>query len=654
MFSSVDFVLFGLFLLLSLLVGLYQNLFSFFCTQNSGGNHPKVQTERECRECVVVVHVNSTNSSFIKEFSFSVPTPPFQRTATSDFLDGGRQLPVLPVCLSLLTTFVSGIGLLSVPAEIYSRGSAMALFNLCGTLAFPVIGFFFIPVFFKLKFLNAYEYFEHRFQSPSMRRLATLVFIMNTLFYMAVVVYAPAIALAGVTSLRLWPFILLVGVVSTVYTAAGGIKAVIWTDTVQAGFIYAGLCIIILRGTAQAGGLGKVLAVSEQTGRLWAAFRVHPSLLQYNNVWVATLGGLLQWTCIYGLNQMAMQRYCSMPSLRHARVVLSLTIPANLVIQLMIGYIGLLMVAYFDKCNPLALAEVKTVDQVTILMASRILVRFSKIIQLMSDCDFPPPHSEGVPGLPGMFLATIFSATLSTASSGINSLTAVLWEDFLKVPLKELSDARKSAVMKGISVFFGVLATGMAFACTNLGGIFNVVLTIIGATSGPLVGLFFLGIFFPGANKIGAFVAFVLSTVGLLFCTLMSNVQMPYRNYAITAYGAIGNESAPAAACVAYEGAEAFRRANARRVGAVFAHFMSTHGPHLHFGNPDSFALSKLSPFSYSSLGVLLVLFIGVPTSWVFRQRLSPSQKRLTFACTYRGLDEPFARRGGKHFWGRE
>uniref|UniRef100_A0A914HJ04 Sodium/solute symporter n=1 Tax=Globodera rostochiensis TaxID=31243 RepID=A0A914HJ04_GLORO len=425
-----------------------------------------------------------------------------------------------------------------------------------------------------------------------MRRLATLVFIMNTLFYMAVVVYAPAIALAGVTSLRLWPFILLVGVVSTVYTAAG--------------FIYAGLGIIILRGTAQAGGLAKVLAVSEQTGRLWAAFRLHPSLLQYNNVWVATFGGFLQWTCIYGLNQMAMQRYCSMPSLRHARVVLSLTIPANLVIQLMIGYIGLLMVAYFDKCNPLALAEVKTVDQVTILMASRIF--------------------EGVPGLPGMFLATIFSATLSTASS---------------VPLKELSDARKSAVMKGISVFFGVLATGMAFACTNLGGIFNVVLTIIGATSGPLVGLFFLGIFFPGANKIGAFVAFVLSTVGLLFCTLMSNVQMPYRKYAITAYGAIGNESAPAAACVAYEGAEAFRRANSS------AHFMSTHGTHLHFGDPDSFALSKLSPFSYSSLGVLLVLFIGVPTSWVFRQRLSPLQKRLTFACTYKGLEEPFAGRGG-------
>jgi len=45
------------------------------------------------------------------------------------------------------------------------------------------------------------------------------------------------------------------------------------------------------------------------------------------------MGGVIQWTCIYGLNQMAMQRYCSMPSLKHARLVLSLTIPANLLIR---------------------------------------------------------------------------------------------------------------------------------------------------------------------------------------------------------------------------------------------------------------------------------------------------------------------------------
>ncbi|KAL3101244.1 hypothetical protein niasHT_028000 [Heterodera trifolii] len=590
MFFALDFVLFGLFLLLSLLVGLWHNLPRF-------------------------VRPSLAASSSNKSDPTGDPST-LKHSSANDFLDGGRRLPILPVCLSLLTTFVSGIGLLSTPAEIYSRGSAFALFNLCGSFAFALIGIFFLPIFFKLKCLNAYEYFELRFQSQSLRRLATLVFMVNTLFYMAVVIYAPAIALSGVTSLRLWPFVLLVGVVSTIYTAAGGIRAVIWTDTLQAGFIYGGLAVIIVRGTAQAGGLTNVLAINQQTGRLWSAFRVHPSLLQYNNLWVAMFGGILQWTCIYGLNQMAMQRYCSMPSLRHARVVLSLTMPANLLIQLMIGYIGLLMAAYFDQCNPLALGEVETVDQVTILMASRIF--------------------EGVPGLPGLFLATIFSATLSTASSGINSLTAVLWEDFLKVPLKDLSDAHKSCAMKGISVFFGALATVMAFACSNLGGIFNVVLTIIGATSGPLVGLFFLGIFFPRANKIGAFVAFFLSTFLLLFCTFMSNVQKPYQNYALTEYA---SNSSKSGACVNYEENEAQRRANESAL------FMSTFGAQFHFGTSDSSVFSKLSPFCYSSLGVLLVIFIGLPISCAFRQRQSQAEKKLTFACTYFGLEKPIERK---------
>lgn len=100
----------------------------------------------------------------------------------------------------------------------------------------------------------------------------------------------------------------------------------------------------------------------------------------------------------------------------------------------MITYIGFLMVAFFDGCDPVALGEVQTIDQLTIVMANRIF--------------------DGYPGLPGLFLATIFSATLSTASSGINSLTAVLWEDFLKEARigKRLSDAATARLMKAMSV----------------------------------------------------------------------------------------------------------------------------------------------------------------------------------------------------------
>ncbi|KAH7711718.1 Sodium/solute symporter [Aphelenchoides avenae] len=328
MFKPLDFVVFGGFLLLSIFVGVYHGIKS---------------------------RLTKTDHS-----------------KTQEFLTGGRKLPIFPVCLSLLTTFVSGIAILAVPAEIYLRGVAMGLAYIVGAISFLIIGIFFIPVFYKLQLLNAYEYFEARFDSGTLRRIGTLNFVVNTLLYMAVVVYAPSVALAGVTNIPLWPFIIAVGFVGTIYTAMGGIKAVIWTDTLQAFFLYFGLAMLIIKGTMEAGGISHVFQLSEVTGRLSnAVLRFSPSLFQYHSFWIANVCGVLQWICIYGLNQMALQRYCSMPSLRDARIVMSLTIPAYFAIGLMTCYIGVLLVAYFEGCDPIALGEVTTPDQLNILMASR-------------------------------------------------------------------------------------------------------------------------------------------------------------------------------------------------------------------------------------------------------------------------------------------
>ncbi|CAK5087696.1 unnamed protein product [Meloidogyne enterolobii] len=539
MFALVDFGVFGIFLLLSLFVGLYHGI----------GRSLSSKSEQQ----------------------------PQQNSKTGDFLDGGRRLPVFPVCLSLLTTFVSGIGLLGVPAEIYTKGSGLFIYTMAGTLAFPIIGIFFIPIFYKIKCLNAYEYFEMRFNSRTLRRIATLIFTLNTLIYMAVVIYAPSIALSGVTSLPLWPFILLVGSVSTFYTAAGGIKAVIWTDTLQASFIYLGLGIIIVKGTIEAGGFGHVLQINSLTGRFAQGFILNPSILQYGNLWLEIFGGITNWICIYGLNQMAMQRYCSMPSLGHAHRVLNLTIPANIIIQLMITYIGFLMVAFFQGCDPVALKEVKTMDQLTILMANRIF--------------------EGIPGLPGLFLATIFSATLSTASSGINSLTAVLWEDFLKDSKfgQKLSNNQTSILMKLISVFFGILATSMAFACSNFGGIFQIILTTLGAISGPLVGLFFLGIFFPRANKFGAFIGLTIGISVMIILCILSNINQPYKNFVITTGNLKNNFTS--VGCLNYDDEVENLKRKLR-----YEEYSKHNNVNFRYGNPESLLLSRLSPFAYSLL----------------------------------------------------
>lgn len=123
-------------------------------------------------------------------------------------------------------------------------------------------------------------------------------------------------------------------------------------------------------------------------------------------------------------------------------------------------------------------------------------------------------------------MSTLFSATLSTVSSGLNSMTAVLWEDFLKYSTRNFQDETNEYGIKFITIVFGVLATLLAFACHNLGGIFQIIITILGATTGPLVGLFFLGVFFPMSNRNGALSGLIVSTLIMISCAIMNNIDV--------------------------------------------------------------------------------------------------------------------------------
>ncbi|TKR96431.1 hypothetical protein L596_010446 [Steinernema carpocapsae] len=175
--------------------------------------------------------------------------PMEKKKTTDEYLMGGRSMSFLPVVLSLVTTFMSGITLFGIPAEIYEHGAVLMLQYLTMPLAIIVLGYIFIPIFYNLGSVSIYEYLEIRFHSAFLRRLCAGMFVLNTVMYMGVVIYAPAVALSGVTNIDTWILILLVGVSSTLYTTLGGLKAVVWTDALQAGVMYAGMGIIIVKGT---------------------------------------------------------------------------------------------------------------------------------------------------------------------------------------------------------------------------------------------------------------------------------------------------------------------------------------------------------------------------------------------------------------------
>ncbi|KAF2361184.1 Sodium/solute symporter [Trinorchestia longiramus] len=132
-------------------------------------------------------------------------------------------------------------------------------------------------------------------------------------------------------------------------------------------------------------------------------------------------------------------------------------------------------------------------------------------------------------GLPGLFVAGIFSGALSTVSSGMNSLAAITLEDFVKgVFWKDISEHRATQLSKILSLMFGVLTFALVFVAQQLGDVLSAALSIFGIVGGPLLGMFTLGMFFPWANAIGCFIGTLLSLFFMLFVGVMNQVARQF------------------------------------------------------------------------------------------------------------------------------
>merc|ERR1712227_818464 len=115
-------------------------------------------------------------------------------------------------------------------------------------IAITLAALVYLPIYYNLHITSVYEYLELRFGITS-RRICTVIFIIQSMLYNGIVIYAPALALKEVAGLDLTIAILIVGGVCIGYTSLGGIKAVIWTDVWQAMWMLSGFVgILIMAG----------------------------------------------------------------------------------------------------------------------------------------------------------------------------------------------------------------------------------------------------------------------------------------------------------------------------------------------------------------------------------------------------------------------
>lgn len=435
--------------------------------------------------------------------------PGGKQKTTAEYLLANRKMRHFPVAISLLVSYLSAITLLGVPSEIYTYGAQyyvliVSYFIICGTVAVV-----FVPMFRRVNITCANEYLELRF-SVGVRIVGCLFFILEYTLYLFVVLYAPSLALEAVAGIPLSASILTTGIVCTFYTSLGGLKAVIWTDVFQSTIMVAGLIVVVIVGSIEVGGFGEVWRINKKFDRL-NFFDFNPDPKVRNTFWTLTLGGAFTAMPVWTVSQTAVQRFLAIRTFKDARRAVWLNVPGLIIIVTLCCLDGLVIFAVYSECDLRVQKLITSNDQT---------LPFFVIDKL--------GHLKG---LPGMFTACLYAGALSTASSALNAMALVCLEDVVKKKVPDISDSDAAKLCKIIALSFGVIVIGGAFVVKYVGTmVLQLAYSIFGICGGPLLGIFFLGMFVPRANSKGAYFG-VFTGAALTTWVFLGSVLYPPNKY---------------------------------------------------------------------------------------------------------------------------
>lgn len=420
-----------------------------------------------------------------------------------DYFLAGRGMNSALVAVSILAALFSGISYLAGPADVYKNGFAFAYVVLAFFIATPFTTIWMLPKFYQSRFFTAYQFLEERFSLP-VRLLASGLFIFRVLLWLAAATYAPALALEKVTGIPLWITILASGVLTTLYTALGGMRAVIWTDVMQFFVLFGGQLMIVYVALGKIpGGLSGVwdTAIADHRMDLSLSF----SLSERVNLGAVLIAGAFLHLVQMATDQVSVQRYLSAGSLKESQRSLWIKLWFVLPVLVLFYGTGLVLYAFYKTHgDPMAAGLIAKEDQI---------LPYFVVTQLPA-------------GLPGLLIAAIYAASMSTISAGLNSLASATVVDFKQRLSNQPEGTQKQQVgsARRITVGYGVLVVCLAFLVDLMpGNLVESVNTVIGLIGGPLLGLFFLGMFTKRATTRGALYGCLVGFVTLLLLFLWQN-----------------------------------------------------------------------------------------------------------------------------------
>jgi solute:Na+ symporter, SSS family len=413
-----------------------------------------------------------------------------RQESSAEFSLGNRKVKWWAAGISMFATGASAISFMAIPALAFST-NLIWLFPLIAFIpAYFIQAHLIMPLLRGLEITSTYEYLERRF-NKTLRVIACLqCILLQTFGRSSVVLVLPSLAISATTGIDVYLSVLIMGVVTTVYTAIGGFEAVIWTEVFQgllkffAPLLMIGICFYNLPG-----GFGEFLRVGMEHEKFIFAL---PTLdMAVPGVFLLVFSTFLTATLGAAGDQPIIQRVFSSP-LKEVRRVIAMSTACGILIGIIVNVMGLAIFAYF-RAHPEQFDAQAQNDQIVPMFVTQAL-----------------PH-----GVAGIVIAAIFASAMATVASAMNSVATIYTEDIHPFFKPDADDKNRLLTMKITSYAVGFLGTVIALllASMNLKSIMVVWSQIVALMGGGLVGVYSLGMFSRRANGFGAVTGAIASVI---------------------------------------------------------------------------------------------------------------------------------------------
>ncbi len=415
---------------------------------------------------------------------------------SQDYFLGGKSLGWFPLSMSTIATQLSAISFVSAPAFVgLKQGGGMMwlTYEFAVPLAMLFLMVFLIPPMYKAGIVSVYAYLEKRFSS-STRVLLSAVFQVSRAFATSVMVYTIALILTSVMDFPMWQTILIIGVVTLIYSYQGGMKAVVYGDVIQMIILFLVIVICLVAGLYHLGGWEELTSNLDRS-RLMAVDFGSMGLTEGDEFgfWPMLVGGFFLYASYYGTDQSQVQRLFSAQDMGTVKK----TLLVNGLLRFPITFVYCLMGLVIGT---LAMTQTGFLESIPTDKPDLMIPIFIR--------DYLP-H-----GIIGILMVAIFSAAMSSLSSAINSLSAATVEDFFNRD-KDLPDEQYMRYSKYAALFWGIVCIVLAFFTGDIAKTVIEAINKVGSVFyGPILATFIAAIAIKRVNAIGANVG-LLAGVGV-------------------------------------------------------------------------------------------------------------------------------------------